>query len=556
MHHIIGHAAAVAGGLLVASAAGTPAEGNASSLLELIPADFPVTAVVTDPQRLDETVAFLMKRLDPDSLGWSVVEDLRGDLPIGEWIDFHRPIGIAGGDGGPPLLWAQVPQFEERMGRLEGAVGEEDLWRISLPDGKTLYARRRGEYVVAAMSMTSLDRGTKLDRTLAQAAADRLDLGRAPDAIIHLNMAALREGAASFVAELAALGPLVAMLAEQQSGREPTALATLGGGLLDAAHAIIRQAESLDLVLNVDAQSVTVTAMASFNDGPIRQYLAGRAPPRRPFFSEFEARPYLLAVGYDLPGETSPVLEHLMQHSAASPSPSTGEAPAAAKLTALVRGVDRVDMVISGSPHAPRLWADAYGPDLAAVASHAAGALEEWHPLLARLTGVVGLERLGRRTIAEHVIEEFAVRPGAGAAVLAVSGEQPRLGLGVVGERLRVCLGTETDVNGRFGLSVANPLAEAAATREALAALPLGGNVVVLFDAARLLVLVGAWGGTASAEPSPASPPVAVSLSLGDRPARLDVRIPIQALESLQRVLRPRPRLDAGADGTGERPRS
>jgi hypothetical protein len=481
---------------------------------------------------------------------------LRSDLPIGEWIDLTRPMAIAPGEGAkrqPPILWAQVPGFDEHMAGLARAVREGDQWRIALPDGKELYARRRGDYVVAAMSMASLEQATKPGPALADVFPDRRTPTASRDLLIHLNMVRLHDSAVDLYAELTALGPLLALLVEQELGGVTAGAAALAGAGLAETRAVLDQAESVDLFVGIDEQAVSVTCLAQFNEGAVRQYLlAGKSDPR-PFFTGIEARPYVLAIGARLPvHDVSPVLQpaverviaRLLEKTTGSPSAMPGDsfeqaAAATDTLRALAVNIEGAESVISLSSDSVRMQADLWGPDPQAIGKGITALLTGENPALRKLRGGPALERLGSRTLGETVIEEFAVNPVLPPNGEGGRGEIIRWGMGVAGARLLLCLGSEIDVNGRFGLTVSRPFAQADYPREALAALPADANVVILIDPARLMPLVSRLQGKEPADVLPPGPPIAISCTLVGNPARIDIHIPLRALERLRQAMLP-----------------
>jgi len=527
-----------------------------AALLQVVPAKMPAVIVVEHPQRFDRTIASWLTRLDPDSLGWGLFEELRGDLPIGEWIDLTRPMAIAFGGAGkrqPPILWAQVPGFDEHMGGLARAVREGDTWRIALPDGQELYARRCGDYVVAAMSMASLEQATQPGPALADVLPDRRTHTTSRHVIVHLNMARLHEAAAELVAELAALGPLLALLVEQELGSGTAGPAALAEAWLAETGALLDQAESVDLFVGMDEQSVSVNCMAHFNEGSVRRYLLeGKSDPR-PFFPGIEARPYVLAMAARVPGrDVSPALPpvvertlaRLLEKIAGPPSVAPGvsserAAAAADTLRTLAVNIEGAEGVLSWASDGVRLQADLWGPDPQAIGKDITALLTGENPALRKLRGGPALEPLGSRTVGETVIEEFALKPVPPANVEGGRGEIIRWGMGVAGTRLLLCLGSEIDVNGRFGLTVSRPFAQADYPREALAALPSDANVVVLIDPARLMPWVSRLQGKQPADMLPPGPPIAISCTLVGNPARIDIHIPLRALERLRQAMQP-----------------
>jgi hypothetical protein len=212
-------------------------------------------------------------------------------------------------------------------------------------------------------------------------------------------------------------------------------------------------------------------------------------------------------------------------------------------LEALSRSVDGFDGVMTMTSGGVRLWADLLGPDPKASGQAVAALLTGENLVLRRMRGGPPLARLGSRTVGETAIEEFSAGPLPPPDAASGPGDRVRLGMGVAGDRLRLCLGTEIDVNGRFGLTVSRPLAQVDDTRTALAALPSNANIVILIDPARLAPLFSRLRGTGPIEPPPAGPPIAISFTLVGKPARIDIHVPLQALNRVRQALHPSQKL-------------
>ena len=73
----------------------------------------------------------------------------------------------------------------------------------------------------------------------------------------------------------------------------------------------------------------------------------------------------------------------------------------------------------------------------------------------------------------------------------------------------------------------------------ALAKLPKKYNVITLIDPAGILPLVGPLMGMPKMDPIPPGPPVALSISFAGEPARIDIHVPLRAIERVIQAVGP-----------------
>ncbi len=161
--------------------------------------------------------------------------------------------------------------------------------------------------------------------------------------------------------------------------------------------------------------------------------------------------------------------------------------------------------------------------------------LIEANPVMHQFNAGATYEALGSKKIGDVSVEEFAIKvdttnPGA-ATTLAMYGLNPKFVLGVVGDRLRYCLGGDEYVARVFGGKLTKPLAANRLVAEALAALPAKRNTVVLIDPAGILPIIGPMMGIPKTDAIPPGPPIAVGISVAGEPVRVDIHVPFRAIE-------------------------
>jgi hypothetical protein len=75
--------------------------------------------------------------------------------------------------------------------------------------------------------------------------------------------------------------------------------------------------------------------------------------------------------------------------------------------------------------------------------------------------------------------------------------------------------------------------------RAALSALPDRRNAIILIDPAGALPILGPLLGKPNPMELPPGPPIAISASLCDEPARLDIHVPLRTIERIVQAMSP-----------------
>jgi len=370
---------------------------------------------------------------------------------------------------------------------------------------------------------------------------------------IHVNVEPLRDRALTGLGGIAQMAPMFIMMAGAQGGGvDPTTMTPMISGLFDAAKQLVEQIAYVDVALTVDGKSIDATVITGYKEGPIKTYLTKQKPASIPFLTEIEEQPYFVAMGYHAPGDSSSFIDYIVKTVIdAIPADSAGAAEPGAQgenTRALIeafktaaefyRKVEGANAVIAMSPDGMKEVGDLIGKDHAGIIELTKQAMATDNPIMQQFGGAK-MEALGTKKIGDVAVELFSLKfdtssPMAAQAA-AVYGQNTMYGLGVVNRRVRFCLGKEDDMQYAFRSKVRSPLAASPFVKEAMAALPSKHNVVILLDLASAVGSFSAMMGMpAAASPVPPGPPIAISVSLAGEPARLDVHVPVRAIERVK----------------------
>ena len=161
------------------------------------------------------------------------------------------------------------------------------------------------------------------------------------------------------------------------------------------------------------------------------------------------------------------------------------------------------------------------------------------NPVLVQLKGGATFEALGSKKIGSINIEEFAISAGPGTPAGDLLGKDSRFAIGVMGGRVRYGSGSAADLEKVFRDKIRRPLSSARYVREALSALPERRNAVVLIDLAGALPILGPAAGKPNVDPLPPGPAIGISASMCGEPARLDIHVPLRAIERVVLAMSP-----------------
>ena len=549
--------------------------GEVTKVLGIMPADFVTALVVRDLEELDQSISAWRGRLDPNYKGASIVADIKRDLPIGDWIDFSKPIGIAapslGGQEWDVVFWARAPEFAVKVKALNNATEEEGVWLLPFDGKGTVFAKLRGDYVVAAMSREMLTRATKQGKSLADEMRSRKNLLEKRDVLIHLNIEPVRPMALGGIAQASQMMPMLVMLAGQQGGADPAALTGLFTAMFDAAKQFVEQIAYIDVTLAVSREAADATIATGYKEGAIKTYLTMQRASSIPLLTHIEEQPYLVAAGYHVPGEKSPFFDYIFDRTISairgSPVglPATPRAaepdggPSAAGVAAdgktsgiekairvarqLYHSIEGLNMVMAMSPGGMRVSGNYVGKNPQTLLGLVKESLTSANPAMKQLGAGVKYETLGSKRIGGLLVDRFAIKldtTNPSAAMMATMyGENPRFSVAVVGGRVGFCMGGDTYVERFFSGNVEKPFVSGRLVKEALGKLPAKRNAVMLLDPAAGLSMIGPMLGMQKMDAVPPGPPVAISVSLAGDPARLDIHVPLRAIERLIQAFAP-----------------
>ena len=533
----------------------------AADLLRLIPADLPFTVVVRDLERLDRNVKAFAKRVEPDSDGPTMLLDLKEDLGIGDLIDFKQPFALATIQDGQAdekmVFWAAVPGFAEKVGAIAGATKDGDIWRIPRGDDATEQVRAKlvGGYALVAKDEAGLCRATAGERNLAETLKLRPDGLPERNVFMHVNMGVLRQDAVAGVAQTAQMAPMMAMALAPQWGADPSLLTAGLTSLFEAVKAFVEQVSYIDIRADLGTDAADITLATGYRDGVIRKYLANQKPASIAPFAQFEEQPYLIAMAYHMPGVESPFLDFLVDQAVkVLQAPPTMGAPgdtdaapavddAAVKRSAemtrqLLRAIEGTTALLAMKGEQATALGDYIGPNPQRIIDLTGEYLVADNPILNDFKGV-SYKALGPVAIGSTSVRQYEMTAEAGSPAAEMFGANTHFALGIRAEWVRYCTGTSTDIQAAFAPKVISPLSASRYVKEALAALPAKWNTIVLLDPAAMVPLLGPAMGKPNIRPLSPGPVIAVSASLSGQPARVDIHVPLRAIERVAQAMSP-----------------
>ena len=540
------------------------------AVMRLMPADSPVSIVVFDFEKFDKTLGAVVKSIQSDAEPPEVLADLKEQLGIAEWIDFSKPVGMAQpslNSGNQSILWAVVPGFADKVKTVANAKEEDGVWHLTFENKSDMYAKAKGGYVIASESKAGITLATAEGKTLADELKTRMDLLTNRDLLMHLNFDPIRPMALGALAQGAQMAPMLAMMAGQQAGGDPMAMTALFTGLFDGVKQFVEQVAYLDITVGLTETAGNLTLATGYKDGAIKGYLAKQKPASVTPMTDIEDQPYFLAGGYHFPGGESPFIDYIFEKmtAMATSAPGTGaatgvpptgsEGNTGAKATAeafqetiqisrdLYRKIEGSNSVMAFTPAGMKMSGDYIGGDTQGIYDLSKKTMTKVNPLTKNFNGGATYESLGPKKIADATVEQFAVKfdttNPAAAQAAQMMGEGTRFSVGIVGSRVRFCMGSDQDAERVFSGKVEKSLAANKVVAEAMASLPAKRNAVMLIDPAGILPMIAPMIGMPKMEPLPPGPPVAISVSLSGEPARVDINVPYKTIERMVRTLTP-----------------
>ena len=170
--------------------------------------------------------------------------------------------------------------------------------------------------------------------------------------------------------------------------------------------------------------------------------------------------------------------------------------------------------------------------------------LENPNPLQKQIAAGMTYEPAGTEKIGSSEVTKFALKfdesnPAAGQMQM-LYGTGSLIAFGQMGDRVRYCMGSASDISKAFAKGTSNPLGGSKFVRAALEALPSDRNGVILIDPVGFLPMIPPMFmpeiDTSSIGPGPV---VGIGISLSGAPARLDVHVPVQAIVRVMQAWAP-----------------
>lgn len=524
-------------------------------LMGLMPADLPLTMIVVDLATLDRAVGSFLEAIGEDRSNASLIAKVKEEFPIGSWIDFSKPIGLAHTtltQAEKPLLWAYIPQFKEKVKQYAGATQEDGAWHLPFKDADSVYAKSLGDCVVIGQSAEALARATTGRTSLGKELKTRMDLLKGRQALLHIDMESVRPPLLTALTQAAQMAPMLAMMMSQQSGGDAATMTGVFTTVFDAAQKFVQQINTIDIAISIDADAAHAVLAAGFRDGAIKKHLEQTSPATVPWLSSIQTQPFVLALAYHIPGKASPFIDYVFSTVAggppAAPAPKSGDtdtqtdAVGAANVTRDFYGmIEGMNMLLTMSPKGMAISGDYIGGDSNALFSLAKKAVIASGSFLNRLGGAGGWEPMPSRKIGNATVEEFSIRFDSSnprsATALKLYGGDLRYAIASGRGGVRFYLGHPSHLDRAFPDRVNAPLGSSAGVKQALAALPTKANAILLVDPAGSIPLLARLGVGAQARRTSPGPPIALALSLSGEPARLDVHVPVGAIKRLKDAL-------------------
>ena len=258
-----------------------------------------LTMIVVDLATLDRAVGSFLEAIGEDRSNASLIAKVKEEFPIGSWIDFSKPIGLAHTtltQAEKPLLWAYIPQFKEKVKQYAGATREDGAWYLPFKDGDSVYAKSLGDCVVIGQSAEVLARATTGRTSSGKELKTRMDLLKGRQALLHIDMESVRPPLLTALTQAAQMAPMLAMMMSQQSGGDAATMTGVFTTVFDAAQKFVQQINTIDVAISIDADAAHAVLAAGFRDGAIKKHLEQTSPATVPWLSSIQTQPFVLAL--------------------------------------------------------------------------------------------------------------------------------------------------------------------------------------------------------------------------------------------------------------------
>jgi len=527
---------------LLSVAVGVPTAGAADveTLLRAIPGDLPIAVVVKNLDEFDRNVVHVVARFDPERARKGFVAELKAKLPFGDRIDFTQPMALCQVSTDSPdesLIFVVVPDFEQKIRDIEGAIKTGDVWQLS-SHGGMVFVRSRGPFVAAATTESAL---AALDSEsvplFAKLGANRSFL-ESRDAFLHFDLYTVRDFLVNAMAQSMQKVPELGANLNVQLGVDIATATGLIGMVIDTLHTFLQQVSVIDLAMSVDRDAIDTTVFAYFHDGPISTYLKKQQPGTGRILADLPNAPFILAGGYECADHESKFLDFVLERSIAaaglSGDPVTTEAFRASSTLKhdMFDRIARTGFALSTSGLSMHVAGYYDGRDGAALIEAVKKAAEHQ----SSPSGDTGSTSPQRR-IGDVVVQEFSLAPDPSKPqpvfLSPLYGPDTRYAFAQREGRVDYAIGNAAIIEKRFSAGPAASLADNAAVNSTLAKLPAQGNLALLIDPSGVLPLVGPLLGVAAPPIGEPLSPIGVVATLSQHPARIDLHIPLRTITAL-----------------------
>lgn len=545
------------------------AGNDPTALMKLMPSDVPISVVGVDLPRFEKSLQAAVKRITPDGHVESITEQIKKEPPFGEWVDLSKPFGMSilklqeGGKNS--VVWMACPGFAEKAKTVEGGKLEDGIWQFTNPSEGDFFIVAKGEYIAGSKSKEALASLKGDAKPLADAMKDSMAALKDRDVIVRLNLEPIRAMVLQTVGRFGQMVPMMMMMSAQQSGADPANMSAFAGTTLDGVQKLIEQASTLDAGLGVGAESIDLTLAAGFKDGTIKTYLTKQKPAGVALLSDAPSQSFFLASAYHFPGSEAPFWDYFLgkvsgslpaaapaggADGAAGAAGGGGEKPATPSTSDKLRAglemnrefnkkVEGGSMLMGIEENAFRVFGTYTGTDTKAIAELASKIASTQSSMSTMFSAGQSYEPSGSRKVGEFNVDEFAIKFDTSkpqmAQAAAMWGKDPRMAIGSNGKTVRYAEGSAQHLTKCFEGKSDSNLTTQAEVKKVLGALPEKRNFVALIDLGAAIPFFKSMMGGDAAKPATTSsaPPIGMSLSLAGEPARVDLHVPIKAIEQV-----------------------
>ena len=510
---------------------------SVTSLTKRIPADLPFVLLIENPEQFEAAAMAFVKQIDPDMGGNSPLSELKAKVPNGEWIDFSKPFAVAASAVGdePSMFWAQVPDFLKKIKGMEGAKEEDGVWSVPVGEDKWFAKNLGSGFIAISTSAEGLASATKKGASLADTLKDRPELLENRGLLLHFNLKSQRPKMLLGLQQVGMMAPLIAMQFAQ--GGDPAQVTGVITGLLQGVQRFVEQIDYLDITASVTKDDVRLTVATGFGDGPIKTFLTETKPGALASFRDIEGGRFAMAADAHLPGGLGDFTEYIGKMLVVTEGDSE-VAKSIAVTNELARLIDGATMLMGITDTGMRAHGAYRSSDPTRFKALLAQSLENQNPLQKQMRpGLTwepaGTEKIGSCEVTKYALKFDEANPPTGR-MQTLYGTDMVFAFGQMGDQVRFCMGSASDLSKTFAKGTSNPLGGSKFVRAALEALPAKRNAVILIDPMGFLPLMMPDIDTSAIGPGPV---VGISISLSGAPARLDLHVPVAAIVRVMQAM-------------------